>query len=259
MISLIAALVLTPVSYNLDGKTVNYELGLGFDGFVPVLGGNIAKVDVTVGIVVKGQSPDADGNPKATSDVSSLKVVYNDAVLPFNEDNVRKYFPNTATFNPQGKVLKNDAPQIDLPIQLPGLDVKRFPDITFLAVEFPPEGIEVGKAFSYTRTFGSSEVAYTATPTVINDGEVDLDLHMSQAYNNQEDEAHNIVKDEKDAVASVATKVDGKGAVVFDRKIGLIRSVDLAATADSIVTDLKTKVETTRNLKTTLRVKLKAG
>jgi len=127
MIALLAALALTPVSYNLAGKTVNYDLALGFDGFVPILGGNIAKVNVNVGLVVKGQGADAAGNPMAVCDVSSLKVVYNDAVLPFNEDNVRKFFPNTATFTPQGKVLKDDAPQIDLPIQLPGLDVKRFP------------------------------------------------------------------------------------------------------------------------------------
>jgi len=70
----------------------------------------------------------------------------------------------------------------------------------------------VGKAFTYSRAFGRSEVKYTPPPpTVVNESEIDLDLQMSQTYSNLEDEAHNLVKDEKDAIASVTNESGWQG------------------------------------------------
>jgi len=245
----------TPIVYNIPSTPVPYSVKVHFDGYIPILGGMQGKVDLDVGITVKAASEDS-GNPRAVTDLSDLKIILNDATLPFGKDEVEKYFPNTVTMTPQGRVLKNDAPDLKLPVQLPGLDIKQFPSITFLPVEFPVEGIEVGKPFSYSRQFGTSPVNYTVTPSAISDSEVDLDLKLTQDFINQEDDAHAVAQDPKDAVSEVKTHMQGGGKVVFDRKRGLVRSMHLDADATSVVTDLKTKATSSRDLKTSEDVTL---
>jgi hypothetical protein len=258
MLSLISiALTLTPVVYRIPDTPTPYALQVTFDGYIPILGGNEGKVDLSVGISVKAIAPESDGNQKAVTDVTDLKIIFNGATLPFGKDQVEKYFPNTVTLTPQGKVVKNDAPNIDLPVQLPGLDVKRFPDITYLTVEFPAEGIELGKEWAYSRQFGPGNVDYTVRATSITDSSVEMDVTLKQRYDGKEDEAHNLVKDDKDAVADIHTEVEGGGHVSFDRKAALIRSSNITANAISTVTDRKAKTQTTRKLKTILAVTLK--
>ena len=253
-------LLLTPliaIAYNIPTTPVPYQVDVHFNGYIPILGGMQGKVDLKVAITVKGLDPD-NGNPRAKTDLADLKIILNDAALPFGKDEVEKYFPNTVTMTPQGKVLKNDAPDLSLPVQLPGLDIKRFPDITFLPVEFPSEGIEVGKPFCYSRLFGASAVNYTVTPSSISDTEVSLDLKMSQDFANQEDDAHNVTKEPKDAVADVKTHMQGTGKVLFDRHLGLVKSMHLDADSSTTVTDLKTKATSSRDLKTSEDVALKS-
>lgn len=244
------------LAYNIPATPVPYKVDVHLDGYIPILGGTQGKVDLNVLISVKALAPDSDGSPRNQTDLSDLKIILNGATLPFGKDQVEKYFPNTVTMTPQGKVIKNNAPDLDLPIQLPGLDIKRFPDITFLPVEFPTEGVEVGKAFTFIRKFGSADVNYTVTPTVVNDNEVDMDVQMVEDYTNQEDDAHNVAKNPKDAVAEVKTHVQGTGKVIFDRKLGLVRTTHLDADAASTVTDLTTKAVSSRDLKTTEDVSL---
>src|SRR5206468_8926072 len=100
-----------PIAYNIPPAPVHYHLGVHFDGYIPILGGMQGKVELQVGITVKGLAPD-NGNPRATTDLTDLKILLNDATLPFGKDEVAKYFPNTVTMTPQGKVLKNDAPDL---------------------------------------------------------------------------------------------------------------------------------------------------
>lgn len=257
MLALAAAAILQPVSYRFPATPVPYNLDLTFDGYIPVLGGNEGTVDVSAGITVKGLPADADGNPRAMTDLSSVKIVFNGATLPFGKDQVQGYFPNTVTATPQGKVLKNDAPNKDLPVQLPGLDVKRFPDLTYLAIEFPADGVEAQKPFSYSRAFGDSQVNYTITPTIVTPSEIDMNVKLTEDYENQEDDAHNLTKDPRDAAADVKTHVQGAGTVVFDVEEGMIRKVDIKSEAHSTVTDLKTKAVSKRDLKMGLTVTLK--
>ena len=252
---MLALIALTPIAYNIPSRPAPYKVEVHFNGYIPILGGMQGKVDLNVGITVKSADPD-NGNPRAVTDLTDLKIILNDATLPFGKDEVEKYFPNTVTMTPQGKVLKNDAPDLNLPVQLPGLDIKRFPDITFLPVEFPADGIEQGKPFSYSREFGNSAVNYTVTPTSIDDNQVSLDLKLNQDYTNQEDDARNVAKDPKDAVAEVKTHMQGTGKVVFDRHLGLVKSMHLDADAASVVTDLKTKATSSRDLKTSEDVAL---
>ncbi|HZH98926.1 MAG TPA: hypothetical protein VEX38_08135 [Fimbriimonadaceae bacterium] len=258
MLALIAAVALTPVAYNFPvSKPVNYSVEIGFKGFIPVLGGNEGSADVKMQVQVKGLDPDDKGRPRTQSDLTDMKIVFNGATLPFGLDNVKQFFPrNTLVITPQGKIVETDAPAIDLPVRLPGFDAKRFPDITYLPIEFPEEGIEEGKAFTYSKAFGDSAVSYEVLPTSIKADTIDLTVKMSQTYTTFEDEAANVLKSDKDAVSRVETEVKGEGKAVFDRKLNLIRSGDVTADAVSTVFDLTAKTATKRKLKTTLKVRL---
>ena len=39
---------------------------------------------------------------------------------------------------------ESDAPNVKLPVRLPGLDVKRFPDITYVPIQFPDRELKTG-------------------------------------------------------------------------------------------------------------------
>jgi hypothetical protein len=256
MLAILAAVALTPAIYHIDAP-INYDLDIQFEGFLPILGLDQAKIDLQVGLLVKGLSPESDGNPRASADVSSLNILLNGAKMPFTKENVAQYFPNIVTLNPQGKVLKNNAPDMKLPFELPGLDIKRFPDLTFLAVEFPAEGVEVGKSWTYSRDFGPSKVNYTVTPTAISAEDISMDVKLTQDYEVLENDAHQTADNPKDAVSDVKTHVDGSGTVDFDPHAGLIKSVHMNALATSTVQDIGTKKETTRTVKTAMTVALK--
>lgn len=256
MVATLAAIALVPLAYRIPQEKIGYTLEIGIKGAIHLLGADFKNLDLKAGITVQGLPAETDGNPRATTDIQDLKVTIDDVVLPFTKDSVSKYFPNTVTMTPQGKVLKNDAPSIELPVQLPGLDVRRFPDITFLVLEFPAEGVEEGKEWTYSREFGSSLVQYVAKAVYVAEDKCEIDIKLSQEYKTLEDENQNVVKDKRDAAAEVDTKVDGSGRVTFDRRRGLIRSSDIKAAAVSTVTGISDKAQRSRNLTTEMKVSL---
>lgn len=251
MLAAAVALSLMPVAYKIPAQPVNYGLDIKLDGFIPLLGGFDGTVELKVGLGVKSLPPE-QSNLRASADVTDLKVMLQgQAIDQFNKDSVKQYFPNVVTLTPQGKVLQNNAPNLDVPVQLPGLDIKRFPDVTFLAVEFPTEGVQSGQSWTFSRAFGDSSVQYTVTPTSVESDKIEMNVKMTQDYDGEEDEAHNIVKNPQDAVADVKTHVEGSGTVDFDPTAGLIKTMHMEAHAASTITNLKTKAQSTRNLKTT--------
>lgn len=258
LVPVLLGLSLLPVTYKFpEARPAQYQIGLKFDGYLPLLGGNEGTAEVKLGLSVQG-GPAEGGNSKAVSDLTDMGLTFNGQKLPFTVDDLKKYFPkNTVTLTAEGKILTNDAPDLTLPVRLPGLDVKRFPDITFLAVEFPQTGVEEGKSWSYQKAFGDSTVNFDVVPTKVGDDKVEMTLKLSQKYTTLEDEAHSLVKDQKDAAYTVVTDVSGTGKVVFDRTVGLIRSLNIVADSTDLVTDLQSKKETHRKLKTTLTVALK--
>jgi hypothetical protein len=259
MLTLLALVALTPVRYSFPAdKPQHYDVGVTFDGFIPLFGGQQGKVELTMDVQAQGLAADSDGHPQVVSEIKDLKLLFNGAKLPLGLDRVSTYFPRTtASLAPEGQVLKSDAPDVKVPVRLPGLDVKRFPDITYLPIQFPAEGIEEGKSFTFRKSFGDSEAVYVVTPTKITDSTINLDLTLTQHYETQEDEALNIVTDPKDAVSQVSTDVTGAGAATFDRSRSLVSDLKIQAEADSKVTDLETKKETHRKLKTLLTIKAK--
>lgn len=259
MLSVLCAMILGPVQYRFAPAVRHvYDVQVVFDGFIPLLGGQEGLVDLTMSVAVDGLAPDSEGRPRASSEIRAFKLVYNGAVLPLTVDNVTPFFPKTTvSLTPEGKVVVSDAPDVQLPVRLPGLHVKRFPDITYLTVEFPEGEVAVGKPWTYTRAFGDSDVQTTITPTSIEGDRVEMDVRVEQTYTVLEDEGTNVVSDPKDAVARVTTRVEGKGHAVFDSGLGAMRSFEVVATAKSDVRDLKTDAKTERSLKTTLRSVLK--
>jgi hypothetical protein len=248
---------LPAVTYSIPSDPLSYRLDIKMKGFVPLFGLNQAEVELQAGLKVTGLPPEGDTNPRATTDIDSLRVILNGAVLPFSKDNVSQYFPNTVTLTPQGKVLKNNAPNVEMAVHLPGLDIKRFPDITFLAIEFPTTEIDLNKSWSYSREFGDSKVDYTVTPVASSGDTLSLEVKMSQEYEEKEGDSFEAVKNSKDATYDVKTDVNGTGKVEFDLKRGLVRKFHLDADAVGNVTEIGSGKTSKRDLKTTMDVSLK--
>lgn len=259
MLTLLATMALMPATYGLNqGAKFNYDMTVAFDGYLPIFGGTNGTASVDMGLVVLGEKPDADGNAQASSDLTSVKVNFNGAPLPFTIDNVKPYFPKTTvSLSPQGKVLKTNAPDVNLPVRLPGLDVKRFPEISYLPVEFPAEGIEVGKSWSFKRPFGGNDVTYVVTPSKIEGDTLSLDVKMDQTYVTYEDDSGAMVATQEGAYAKVTTVLTGQGKINFDTKKGVAQSVQVDAVAKSTAEVIKSGNKSDRTLKTSLTVKLK--
>lgn len=248
----------TTLQYQFNAAThLDYDVQVVFDGFIPILGGQDGVVDLKMVVAVDGLKPDAEGHARASSEIKEFKLVFNEAVLPLSVENVTGFFPKTTvSLTPEGKVVKTDAPDVQLPVRLPGLHVKRFPDITYVPIVFPTEPVEVGKSWTFTKAFGDSDVNYTVTPSAIDGSTVQLRIQLHQKYTVLEDESTNVVE-EKDAVNRVTTVVSGDGEGVFDIKRGAMRSIEIRALASGVVEDLKSHAKTDRKLKTTLRTMLK--
>lgn len=258
--TILSALVLAPSYSFAPGSKLAYDVDVAFDGYIPVLGGQQGNVKVSLGVEVQGVAPEGEAPVSTESTLDGFKLVFNGAELPFTLENVQSYFPkNRIQLTKTGKVLKTDAPDVQLPVRLPGLYAKRFPDITFVPVEFPESGVEIGRPFSFRKSFGDSQVEYTMTPKAEKDGVLELDVAMKQSYEVLEDESVTVVEKEEDAVARVKTDVKGTGRILFDLQKGHVRSVDVTANADSKVTELKSGKTSDRKLKTVLKVALRKG
>jgi hypothetical protein len=227
-----------------------------FEGYIPVLGGQSGTVEVGLKLAAVGKEPDSLGNPQVRSEIEDLKMVFNGATLPLGVKNIQAFFPpTTISLTPEGKILKTDAPEVKLPVQLPGLNPKRFPDISYLPIEFPAGGVDVGRAFTFKRAFGESEVEYTILPVKISADAIEMDVSMIQDYGGWEDDRHNPTSSAEGASFRLSTHVEGKGTATFSRLNMLVTSLHVDADAKTQVTSLKDQSASPRDLKTALDVK----
>lgn len=259
MLSLIVAAALVPISYSLpQDQPLTYEVGVTFDGFIPLFGGQQGKVMVSMVVAAKGETPTAEGTPRAVCELQDCQLLFNDAPIPIGIDAVKEYFPKTTvTMTPQGKVLKTDAPSKDVPIRLPGLDMQRFPDITYLTVEFPETGVEEGAEWFFKKAFGGSDMTFKMKATKITDAAVEMDVAIDQTADYMEDEAKQVVPEERDAAAKVHVVVKGTGKAVFNRARGVMESTTITGSADSTVTPIAGGESTKRNLALKVESKLR--
>lgn len=168
---------------------------------------------------------------------------------------MKSFFPKTTlSYSPEGKVLKNSAPDLQLPVRLPGLDVKRLPETIFMPVEFPAGGYELGKAFTYEKDFDDSKVHYTVTPQKLEGNTLSVLVTTKQEFEILEDEAKALTKNSEDAAWRVKTTANGKGTATFDVSGKFLKEMNLVADSESIASPLQGGSSETRKLKTTLKV-----
>ncbi len=257
--TLVAAGLIGAGTYNIKAKdTLQYDFTVLMDGFLPVLGGNEGKAEVAFGVLISGLEGEA-GNLKVSNELTSCAIKFNGAKVPLTLANVTDFFPKTTVvFAPSGQVIKNDAPDRKLPFRLPGLDVKRFPDITYLPIEFPADALANGQTWTFKKSFGEADLNYTCTVSALTADEATIQVGVKQEYDVFENETAEIVKDQKDAESQVHTTLDGTGEVHFDIKRGIAKSVHMLNKSVSKLTDLATKAVKERKLDSTLDFKLKA-
>ncbi len=258
MLTLIAASTIAMGLYQFDTSTkLDYDVAVTFNGFLPLLGGNEGKAEVSMGVRVNGLAQEEE-MLRASSELTSFEIKFNGAKLPLDIESAKGYFPKTTvSMTPAGKVMKSDAPNISLPVRLPGLDVKRFPDITYLPIELAGNDLKFGSKWEFSRMFGDSPMKYACTVTELKGDIATIAVTVNQEYELLEDEALEIVKEEKNAVSRVKTVLTGSGTVVFDAAKGAVRTVKMQNASTSIVTSLSDGTKTERKLDSTLDVKLK--
>ncbi|MBX3112943.1 MAG: hypothetical protein KF836_00100 [Fimbriimonadaceae bacterium] len=258
MLTLVAASAMAMGVYQFDATTkLDYDVAVVFNGFLPLLGGNEGKAEVNMGVRVVGLSKEA-GSLRASSELTAFDIKFNGAKLPLDIESAKGYFPKTTvSMTPGGKVLKSDAPNIMLPVRLPGLDVKRFPDITYLPIELDGNELKLGGKWEFSRIFGDSPMQYSCTVSEMKGDLATIAVTVKQEYEVLEDESLEVVKSEKDAVSRVKTVLNGSGTVVFDAAKGAARTVAMKNSSVSTVTSISDGSKTERKLDSTLNVKLK--
>jgi len=233
-----------------------YDVKVTFDGFLPVLGGNEGKAEIKLGVRVEGLKG-VEGTTAATNEITAFEISFNGAKLPLTVDNVTDYFPrSTLIIEPTGKLVKNDAPDKKLPVRLPGLDVRRLPDITYVPIEFARINTSPGESWTFERDFGGTPMKYDCKATGEEDGLVRIEVAVRQEYVVLENDSLEVVTDRSSAVREVKTVLKGEGFVLFDQELGMARKAVMSNVATSEARDLKSGALTVRKLKTDYEVAL---
>ena len=239
------------------GSVTSFDVKVDFEGYLPLLGGKNGKANVEMRVLAAGIASDKPGLQHVESQIESLSVKLNSTQLPLTKSSIESFFPKaTVVIEPTGKVLENTAPKKKLPVKLPGLDSQRFPDISFLPIQFSDKQIGADGTFTFTKKFNGSDVAYKVTLVGMDKDLVTFKLDLNQDSTEYEDDFKNPVEEESAATFSIKSHLTGTGIAVFDTKRHLFKSTKIEATNDSNVTQIKTQVVTTRQLKTILRIDL---
>ena len=237
-----------------SGQTTNYRMNATFDGFLPILGGNEGKAEVGMTIRVAGNDP-LESRQRASHEITAFEIKFNGARLPLTLDNVVDFFPLTRLeLSPLGEVLKNDAPDRDLPVKLPGLDAKRFADITYLPLQFSDKPVIVGDKWSFKKSFGGSDVNYEVTVQGVTANIARLSVKVTQDFTVLENDLLEVTTKREEAVQEARTVLTGAGTVEFDLAAGQTRKVEMVNDAVTTIKPLDGSASTERKLKTTLTV-----
>ena len=237
-----------------SGQTTNYRMNATFDGFLPILGGNEGKAEVGMTIRVAGNDP-LESRQRVSHEITAFEIKFNGARLPLTLDNVVDFFPLTRLeLSPLGEVLKNDAPDRDLPVKLPGLDAKRFADITYLPLQFSERPIAVGDEWTFKKSFGGSDVNYTVTLEGVTANIAKLRVKVAQDFTVLENDLLEVTTKREEAVQEARTVLTGAGTVEFDLATGQTRKVEMVNDAVTTIKPLDGSASTERKLKTTLTV-----
>lgn len=243
------------------GAAQQYDLAVVFDGFLPLMGGQNSKIEVTFGLAAKGEDLSADKKPQVSIDLTTFEAKLEGSPLPFTADNVKAYLPKTTlSYAPTGKVLKSNAPDLVMPVRLPGLDAKHLPELTILPIEFPEGGeFKEGTKWKFEKPLGDGVVKYEVTIKGIKGNTVDLALTATQELDYLEDEGLQVPTDPKKAVSKVHTSLAGTGSASFDLAAHHLTTYHLGAVANSKVTNISKGTQSDRVLNISLDMKAHEG
>jgi hypothetical protein len=244
-------------SYHFGPDTAHeYRLDIQFDGFLPVFGGNEGVADIGLKMAVKGLEPSPAGL-RATGELTEFTFSFNGAPLPLDLDSITGYIPKSSvTASPQGRLLETDAPDKRPPVPLPGLEAKRFPELTYLPIELPAEGLkEAGQAWSFERPFSAGPMQYRCRLESLSGGRAKIAVELSQTVAYLETAALEQTQDRAEAAAEVESRLEGKGTVVFNVGQGCPDAVDVSMTSTAQVKPIPSGDASTRVLKMTLKTR----
>lgn len=242
-----------------QGTTHDYTLKATFDGFLPILGGNTGVVETNMTVRVDGLTAGSE-SLKAASEITAFDIAFNGVKLPLGLESVQEFFPRTTIeFSPAGKISKTNAPDLTLPVRLPGLDAKRFPDITYVPIEFDAKTAEVAQEWTFERIFDGAPMVYRCRLESLTATHAVVTVNIAQELSYLENEALEVVKEEKDAYSRVRAKLTGSGQVIFEREAGAVARVVMTNDSVSQVTNIKSGDSIERKLKTTFVVDRKGA
>lgn len=239
--------------FPVDSET-KFNVKIAFDGYVPILGGHVGKVDVDMVVRAKSVLEKSPLLQAVESEIIELKATAFGSALPLNKNNIGQFFPKaTATFEPGGKVKFNGADAVKMPVNLPGLDSQRLPEISYLPVVLDKDAMLSGKEYSFERTFNGVPMTYTVIPGDRKDSSQTVNILVSQNSVGFED-AYGNPAVEASAKSKTKTTLKGTGKGSFNFSERKFDKVVVVTEAETDVTNIKTGKTTKRNLKTTLTI-----
>jgi hypothetical protein len=235
------------------GVTNTYQVEVNFEGWVPIFGGKEGKASAKFTVTAMGLE-NVEGKPAVESEITEMEAMAFGSKLPLNKNNVSQFFPKSqVTYSPSGRVLSNSAPEIRMPVKLPGLDSQRLPEISYLPLELPEGTPTVGMTYSFQRKFGGVPVEYKVLVDQVNDKEIFFKLTLSQNAKSFEDAYGNPVE-EVDAKKKLDVQLTGTGTAVFNRSLSRFDYVIVDSNTTTKVTPIAKGKETTRNLKMIMKI-----
>ena len=259
MIALLTALHLIHFNSNPGydfpvGSEVKFNVKIEFDGFIPLFGGKVGKTDVDMVVRALGVESKKSDHQTVDSEITELKAVAFGSTLPLNKNNIGQFFPRAkAVIEPNGVVTENDAPDVNMPVKLLGLDSRRLPEISYVPLLINVNAADAGKPYEFTRSFNGAPMKYKVTPTVQNETAEAFDIEISQDSNGFED-AYGNPASEATARSKVKTVLTGNGKATFNLAKKLFDKVVVETNGETEVTNIKTGKTSKRSLKTTLTI-----
>jgi hypothetical protein len=240
------------------GSETKFNVKVQFDGYLPLFGGKVGKADVDMIVRALGVESKKSDLQSVDSEITELKAVAFGSTLPLNKNNIGQFFPRAiAVIEMNGEVKKNDAPEVNMPVKLPGLDSRRLPEISYVPLVIDAAAAASGKSYEFKRTFNGSVMTYKVTPGKMDESKEDFTIEINQESESFEDAYGNPLIGE--AVRSVAksylkTILTGKGTATFNFAKRMFDKVVVETTGDTVVTNIKTGKTSKRSLKTTLTI-----
>lgn len=245
-------MILAALAYSfVVGQPVSFDVNVRFEGWIPLFGGREGKANVNMTVVAN-----AIRDGEVESSISKIDAEAFGVVLPLNSNNVDQFFPKaTAVFDASGVVTKNTAPAIKMPAKLPGLDSQRLPEISYLPLALPRKELAKGESYTFTRSYGGQDFKYTATLTDNSETAADFKIQISSQRDGFEDAYGNAAETEKGAKKKTRALLDGTGVAHFSKTLGSFDTVEVTTTEVTTAAPISGGKETSKTLKTTLKIK----